>query len=409
MAMDDEQQRLVRPWFLKIETGKDQRLIPSANLPIWVTDVFLVDPASAVGQGAVDACVGQGVVLASLWAERPRAKLRPAVELREECSLYVTLPGADPSSAGANVVVQFEGSLVSWYDNIDEEQPGRFLRRLQGLWSSLVSSLAARSASGQGDGQAVRASSAGMGEANRIDEEYEGEEESDDEVDGQAPGTAGIMRVAAAGTGSQKGNGKHISVIYRHTHFSATSESDRGVQQVRGSTKVYQLGFAVPPAGDTARELRRWVGASVAPLVYDSRFHRRLQRLWSSLIADVIVPPHAERVEVFVDVGILRPEDRTPERMERVSAALEGMADEPLLGYHAGMELHLPEPVRCDAGEEDCPVCLELLKGDDLAAWPGCGKPHVFHGACLELVLRKSDRCPLCRRSCFKRTTGVIL
>uniref|UniRef100_M8CKX1 Uncharacterized protein n=1 Tax=Aegilops tauschii TaxID=37682 RepID=M8CKX1_AEGTA len=225
--------------------------------------------------------------------------------------------------------------------------------------------------------------------------------ESDDEVDAHAPGTAGstagIMRVAAAEI--QKGNGKHISVVHRLTHFSATS--DGGVQQVRGCTKVYQLRLVVPPAGDTERELRRWVGASVAPLVYHSRFHRRLQRLWSSLIADVTVPPHAQRVEVFFDVGFLRPENCTPERMERVRAALEGMADEPLRGYDAGMELHLPEPVRCDAGEEDCPICLELLEGDDLAAWTGCSKPHVFHGACLELVLRKSDRCPLCRRSWY--------
>jgi hypothetical protein len=53
---------------------------------------------------------------------------------------------------------------------------------------------------------------------------------------------------------------------------------------------------------------------------------------------------------------------------------------------------------RVVATEEDCVICYEPLKGDDLAAWPGCGKPHVLHGACMQSVLDTKPMCPVCRR-----------
>lgn len=132
------------------------------------------------------------------------------------------------------------------------------------------------------------------------------------------------------------------------------------------------------------------------------------------------VLPGARRVEVFVDVGILRQADYTPESMGHMYAALESMVADPWPGRFVGMELHLPVPVRCgtegdddnsgrnaderpakrrrvDVAGEDCPVCLQLMEGDDLASWPGCGKPHVFHGACLVGVLQNSEICPMCR------------
>uniref|UniRef100_A0A453R1F4 Uncharacterized protein n=1 Tax=Aegilops tauschii subsp. strangulata TaxID=200361 RepID=A0A453R1F4_AEGTS len=40
---------------------------------------------------------------------------------------------------------------------------------------------------------------------------------------------------------------------------------------------------------------------------------------------------------------------------------------------------------------------FELLQSD-VAVWPGCSMPHVFHGACLADTLKGSEMCPLCRR-----------
>jgi hypothetical protein len=51
---------------------------------------------------------------------------------------------------------------------------------------------------------------------------------------------------------------------------------------------------------------------------------------------------------------------------------------------------------RVVAAGEEWVVCLELLEGDDLFAWPGCGTPHVFHAACLKRVLENNWTCPLC-------------
>ncbi|XP_044958231.1 uncharacterized protein LOC123409372 [Hordeum vulgare subsp. vulgare] len=258
--------------------------------------------------------------------------------------------------------------------------------------------------------------------------------------------TAGCMRVAAVEEDQEKeeeeegGGGKQIMVLYRYAAFSVSSD---GVV-ARGSNKAHLLRFVA--AGDhTARSLA-WAGSSLARLIYPGRVSEQLQELWSGLAAQVSALPRAARVEVFVDVGILqrsvfvhdgilRMSEYTPERVERMRPSLERMAEEPWPVRFTGMELHLPEPMRrghdkdeatvndddgTDAGErpakrrrvvaagEDCPVCLQLLEGDDLAAWPGCVKPHVFHGACLEGVLVESKTCPMCRHTLYiepKRST----
>jgi hypothetical protein len=211
-----------------------------------------------------------------------------------------------------------------------------------------------------------------------------------------AGSTAGFMRVAALEIEEGDNCDRKIVVLYRCTHFLGASCG--GVRAHENTTVVHQLRFIVPPAGDTARSLL-CVGASQASLLYPDRFYKRLQRLWSTLTAEVSVPTRASLVEVLVDVGILRTVDKTPKRMEGMRAALEGMARKDFQP-ELHLEIQLPQPTQCGAGE-DCAVCWELLEGDDLAAWPGCSKPHVLHGACLELVLKRGTTCPLCRSLWF--------
>ncbi|XP_044956458.1 uncharacterized protein LOC123407398 [Hordeum vulgare subsp. vulgare] len=239
--------------------------------------------------------------------------------------------------------------------------------------------------------------------------------------------TAGCMRVAAVEKEDQEegeAGSKQIMVLYRYAAFSVSSD---GVV-ARGSTKAHLLRF-IATGDHTARSLA-WAGSSLVRLIYPGRFSEQLLELWSSLAAQVSALPPAARVEVFVDVGILlRRSDYTAERVERMRPSLERMVEEPWPVRFTGMELHLPEPMRrkrnndndeaaiddddTDAGErpakrrrvvaagEDCPVCLQLLEGDDLAAWPRCSKPHVFHGACLERVLVESKTCPMCRHKLY--------
>ncbi|XP_037462451.1 uncharacterized protein LOC119333788 [Triticum dicoccoides] len=251
-----------------------------------------------------------------------------------------------------------------------------------------------------------------------------------------AGSTAGCMRVAAVeDQEEEEADCKEILVLYRYAPFSVSSD---GVV-VRGSTRAHLLRFMA--TGDhTARSLA-WTGSSLIRLIYPGDFSEQLQELWSSLASQVSVLPRAARVEVFVDVGILRRsvfvDDSilrrsyyTPERMEWMRSVLEETVEEPWPVRFTGMELHLPEPRDhdkheaavddddTDAGErpakrrrvvaagEDCPICLQLLEGDDdLAAWPGCGKPHVFHGACLESVLVDSKTCPICRHTLYVEST----
>ncbi|TVU43026.1 hypothetical protein EJB05_09457, partial [Eragrostis curvula] len=226
---------------------------------------------------------------------------------------------------------------------------------------------------------------------------------------------AGYMRLAAAAEGDQEGN-KEIVVLYRYTRFSKTWSGRRGVEACR-RTKLHRLRFAVPAAGDMASSLA-WAGASLGPLIYPALFRRQLHELWSSLaISGGSIPPLATRLQVIVDAAILRREDHTVERMAHMRSALEaGMQEAWPEYYHVGMELRLPEPVRREleeeevqrpakrrkvAGDEDeeCSVCLDPMDSSGLAAWPGCR--HVFHGACVENTLARSDMCPLCRNTLY--------
>ncbi|KAK3121129.1 hypothetical protein QOZ80_8BG0646590 [Eleusine coracana subsp. coracana] len=240
--------------------------------------------------------------------------------------------------------------------------------------------------------------------------------------------TAGFMRVAAATEDDEattdEGNNKEIVVLYRYTRFSRTWSGRKGVEACR-RTKLHRLHFNVPPGGDVAGSLA-WAGAALGPLVYPALFRRQLQELWTTLLSlsamSAVVPPGATRLQVIVDAAILRREDYTEERMGHVRAALEAKMREEWPGYcHIGMDLHLPEPVMRrrrreedeqggeddvtpavkrrkiiadDEEVEDCAVCFDTMERG-LAAWPGCR--HVFHGACLERTLARSDMCPLCR------------
>ncbi|VAH08964.1 unnamed protein product [Triticum turgidum subsp. durum] len=244
-----------------------------------------------------------------------------------------------------------------------------------------------------------------------------------------AGNTVGLLSVAAvvpppddlpAADSQGQGGGKQILVLYRYTHFSAVPD---GVE-VCGSTKLHYLRFAVPAAASPACSLP-WAWSSLAPLIYPSCQSSDLQALWPRLFSSDGrngIPLKATRVKLIADVGILQREDYTQERMRGVSTALQDMAEEPWPGYHVGMELRLPEPVHvhCACAEqaeaadgedtdcerpakrgkfvaERCPICFELLKSD-IAVWPGCLRPHVFHGECLLLALKASEMCPLCRR-----------
>ncbi|KAF8662412.1 hypothetical protein HU200_055992 [Digitaria exilis] len=219
---------------------------------------------------------------------------------------------------------------------------------------------------------------------------------------------AAFMRVAAAAASSETnaggGESKEIVVLYRYTRFSTTTRG--GVEPCR-RTKLHRLRFVVAHSGDMASSLAM-AGSSLGPLIYPGLFRQQLHDLWKSLVAPPAmetIPPGATRLHVVVDAGILRREDYSPERMAHVHGALATRILDawPPEYYHVGMELHLPEAVtasrRIGEGEEEeddeCCVSFELLKSG-MAAWPGCG--HVFHGACLEKALERSQTCPLCRR-----------
>jgi hypothetical protein len=217
----------------------------------------------------------------------------------------------------------------------------------------------------------------------------------------------GCFMTARDSTG-RKGDEKKIAVVYRYTHFTAASDT---------GTTAHRLRFVVPPAGDMARSLR-WAGASLEALrVYPRRHRADLRHAWSVLLPQITpkISPGATSVEVLFHAFSLRDADNTAERRESLVALLEGGMEEehwPGCKCHGNLEVHLPVPCGPEsaalATEENCPVCWELLKGDDLATWPGCSKPHMFHGACFELILQKSDECPLCRNSCYVETESIV-
>ncbi|XBJ22901.1 hypothetical protein VPH35_001203 [Triticum aestivum] len=448
-------------WSVEVKGGETLRSAPVLNGRRGVvTHVSLVHPPpSAAGGGqrveVVEAyvkTVDGTLELASLSSERPRAELpRPVLVMGLDlfCS-RVRRQGGDPTGDVA-VAVRFEGLFNDGYvlpPPLEDEEDHM-------LWSSEDDD---DDDSGAEDDESVGSDSEDYDEDDSSGEE----EESDDEVDGQAAmessahndmllqmvhpskfvleggsaprfaaagKTAGFMQVAATER-QDEADLMQILVLFRYTRFSPSS---CGVE-ARRSTKEHQLRF-IATGEHTARSLE-WAGSSLGLLIYPHGFRKKLQELWSSLASKVSVPPGARRVEVFVDVGLLRRADYTLASMRHMCAALEGMVAKPWPGRFTGMELHLPEPVRCtrdaderpakqrkvvaagqecckDVGEqpanrrrvvaagEDCPVCWQLLEGDDLAAWPGCGKPHVFHGACLEQVLKMSETCPLCRRNLY--------
>ncbi|KAL6890263.1 hypothetical protein ACP4OV_009026 [Aristida adscensionis] len=216
--------------------------------------------------------------------------------------------------------------------------------------------------------------------------------------------TAGFMRLVAAKEAGceDNGGGGEILVDYRYTRFCASPSSeqdDGGVEVCGGGSKQHCL---------------RYLVSGTSP-VYPERFAAPLRALWSGMVAaaPVRAPPRAARVEVTVDVGILRRGDRTPARMARMCRALQALArDDDAWSSRrgVGMELRLPAPV--DGGEarpaakrrrvagEDCPICYEVMEAG-VAAWPRCS--HVFHVGCLELLLLKgSQSCPMCRTTLTK-------
>ncbi|KAF6993862.1 hypothetical protein CFC21_010688 [Triticum aestivum] len=453
-------------WSVEVKGGETLRSAPVLNGRRGVvTYVSLVHtPPSAVGgqRVVVEAYVKtiDGTLeLASLSSERPHAELpRPVLVMGLDlfCS-RVRRQGGDPADGDVAVAVRFEGRCFN--DGYVLPPPSPLPLEDEEdhmLWSSEDDD---DDNSGAEDDESVGSDSEDYDDDDSSGEE---EEESDDEVDGQAgmessadndvllqmvhPSkfvleggsaprfaaagkTAGFMQVTATER-QYEADPMQILVLFRYTRFSPSS---CGVE-ARRSTKEHQLRF-IATGDHTARSLA-WTGSSLGLLIYPHGFRKKLQELWSSLASKVSVPPGARRVEVFVDVGLLRRAEYTLASMRHMCAALEGMVAKPWPGRFTGMELYLPEPVRCgrdaderptkqrkvdaagqeccmDVGEqpakrrravaagEDCPVCWQLLEGDDLAAWPGCGKPHVFHGACLEQVLKMSETCPLCRRNLY--------
>ncbi|KAF7097780.1 hypothetical protein CFC21_099570 [Triticum aestivum] len=140
MAVDDEMSRRFLPWGLPLRSGSGYRVTPRPDEPVYVTGAYLLDSESAVGQGAVDACVHidtRNLLSALLSAENPRVELQTPVrlEMDKECCFHVMPHGGD-SDAEADtyadadtggdidadadddadadaVIVMFEGFLVT--------------------------------------------------------------------------------------------------------------------------------------------------------------------------------------------------------------------------------------------------------------------------------------------------------
>ncbi|KAK3157622.1 hypothetical protein QOZ80_2AG0125180 [Eleusine coracana subsp. coracana] len=239
--------------------------------------------------------------------------------------------------------------------------------------------------------------------------------------------TAGFMLLRDGGGGDAAGQVQHdaseITVHYRYVRFTRDPNGGPGVEEYSGA-KIHPFRFLLPDDDhvvDPASTLRL-AGAAMADIMYPPRFAAQLKALWSSLVAAAPVqriPPATTRVEVTVNVGILRRADHTPERMAFMREALVAMATAerdacgdatsswPFI-RHVGVLMHLPAPVSCvedgsgarpakrrKFSDDACAICFEVMERG-LAAWPRCD--HVFHGDCLEQLLVRGDhRCPLCR------------
>ncbi|KAM3193364.1 hypothetical protein ACQJBY_070147 [Aegilops geniculata] len=140
MAVDDEMSRRFLPWGLPLRSGSGYRVTPRPDEPVYVTGAYLLDSESAVGQGAVDACVHidtRNLLSALLSAENPRVELQTPVrlEMDKECCFHVVPRGghsdteadtdadadtgadvdadADDDADADAVIVMFEGFLVT--------------------------------------------------------------------------------------------------------------------------------------------------------------------------------------------------------------------------------------------------------------------------------------------------------
>ncbi|CAL4992961.1 unnamed protein product [Urochloa decumbens] len=246
-------------------------------------------------------------------------------------------------------------------------------------------------------------------------------------------GTAGFMRISfsAATDAPPLAGADVVGMIVVHYRYYRFISRPHGVEAPDYRTDVHHVRFLVPAAAvaaDPAAALRL-AGASLAADVYPrGRARARLQALWSALLtaAPVRVVPATTQLVVTVDVGALvRREDRTPENVERVIAALAAEASEVDASPPSiwGQEQHLPAPVRRggvlpraakrrrvgdaasaaaegDDADEVCAICCDVMREEQgaLAAWPRCN--HVFHGRCLERLLATvRHRCPLCRNT----------
>ncbi|KAK3153764.1 hypothetical protein QOZ80_2BG0180820 [Eleusine coracana subsp. coracana] len=243
--------------------------------------------------------------------------------------------------------------------------------------------------------------------------------------------TAGFMVLRDGGGGDAAGqvqvqhDASEITVHYRYDRFTRDPNGGPGVEEYSGA-KIHPLRFLLPDDDDHVIDpasTLRLAGAAMADIMYPPRFAAQLKALWSSLVAaepvQRILSPATTRVEVIVNVGILRRGDRTPERRAFMREALVAMAmaEREACGdaasswpfiRHVGVVMHLPAPVSCvedgsgarpakrrKFSDDACAICFEVMERE-LAAWPRCD--HVFHDDCLEqLLLRGDHRCPPCR------------
>jgi hypothetical protein len=135
MSTDEQLLQLSR-WSLQLQRGEDLTLIPSEDEPFVVTNIFLVDPESAAGQGVVSAYVEMGtqkIMLAQLSSEVKAVELENPLVLEEEFRVYMMRQGGeadadiDTDTEEDAVVVQFKGFMVSLpcysdTDTDDEEE-----------------------------------------------------------------------------------------------------------------------------------------------------------------------------------------------------------------------------------------------------------------------------------------------
>jgi hypothetical protein len=137
MAIDMDEQlfRQKHGWSMWLHSVQTTTVTPGANEAterLFVTDVFLVDPESADGQGVVAASVQIGtrntMMLAALSSETPHVALKTPVELDAEFSFDVMPRGGDYESDADPVVVEFQGYALpsaSTKGEIEKDDDGK--------------------------------------------------------------------------------------------------------------------------------------------------------------------------------------------------------------------------------------------------------------------------------------------